>query len=152
MAEEREPPPLSAASHTEPQDGEDLFVMEASPASPEDVSTSSNGPKPEQIFLDEDPDDLFAEATEEVSLDSPERQPILSDGPSPAITPVTPTIMIAPRLDVGAFDRSPDEDEDEEEGRDTFDMQISVSDPEKVGLEKIPVRCGEEKRSLWDRI
>ncbi|XP_051758756.1 sorting nexin-2 [Ctenopharyngodon idella] len=141
MAEEREPPPLSAASHTgstEPEDGEDLFVsavsrVEASPTSPEDISTSSNGPKPEQIFLDEDPDDLFAEATEEVSLDSPERQPILSDGPSPAITPVTPTVMIAPRLDVDAFDRSPDEDEDEEEGRDTFDMQISVSDPEKVG-------------------
>ncbi|KTG07200.1 hypothetical protein cypCar_00036644 [Cyprinus carpio] len=68
-----------------------------------------------------------SEATEEVSLDSPERQPILSDGPSPAITPVT----ISPRVDV--FDRSPDLDEDEEENRDTFDIQISVSDPEKVG-------------------
>ncbi|XP_067270710.1 sorting nexin-2 [Pseudorasbora parva] len=140
MAEDREPPPMSEASHTgltELEDGEDLFVstasrMEASPTSPEN-DTSSNGPKPDQIFLDEDPDDLFAEATEEVSLDSPERQPILSDGPSPAITPVTPTAIIDPRMDVGAFDRSPDEDEDEEESRDTFDIQISVSDPEKVG-------------------
>uniref|UniRef100_A0A673IL83 PX domain-containing protein n=1 Tax=Sinocyclocheilus rhinocerous TaxID=307959 RepID=A0A673IL83_9TELE len=95
--------------------------------SPEDISSSSNGPKAEPMLLDHDPDDLFAEATEEVSLDSPERQMILSDGPSPAITPVT----INPRADV--FDRSPDQDEDEEENRDTFDIQISVSDPEKVG-------------------
>ncbi|KTF83497.1 hypothetical protein cypCar_00044066, partial [Cyprinus carpio] len=97
---------------------------EAACLSAEDISPSSNGPR------DDDPDDLFAEATEEVSLDSPERQPILSDGPSPAITPVTP-VMISPRVDV--FDRSPDQDEDEEENRDTFDIQISVSDPEKVG-------------------
>uniref|UniRef100_A0A9R1SGZ8 Sorting nexin-2 n=2 Tax=Cyprinus carpio TaxID=7962 RepID=A0A9R1SGZ8_CYPCA len=89
---------------------------EAACLSAEDISPSSNGPR------DDDPDDLFAEATEEVSLDSPERQPILSDGPSPAITPVTP-VMISPRVD----------DEDEEENRDTFDIQISVSDPEKVG-------------------
>uniref|UniRef100_A0A672MGK4 Sorting nexin-2 n=1 Tax=Sinocyclocheilus grahami TaxID=75366 RepID=A0A672MGK4_SINGR len=95
--------------------------------SPEDISSSSNGPKAEPMLLDHDPDDLFAEATEEVSLDSPERQMILSDGPSPAITPVT----INPRADV--FDRSPDQDEDDEENRDTFDIQISVSDPEKVG-------------------
>uniref|UniRef100_A0A9J8AVG3 Sorting nexin-2 n=1 Tax=Cyprinus carpio carpio TaxID=630221 RepID=A0A9J8AVG3_CYPCA len=97
---------------------------EAARLSAEDISPSSNGPRDDDP---DDPDDLFAEATEEVSLDSPERQPILSDGPSPAITPVT----ISPRVDV--FDRSPDLDEDEEENRDTFDIQISVSDPEKVG-------------------
>uniref|UniRef100_A0A673HMR3 Sorting nexin-2-like n=1 Tax=Sinocyclocheilus rhinocerous TaxID=307959 RepID=A0A673HMR3_9TELE len=98
--------------------------------SAEDISPGSNGPKAEPMLLDDDPDDLFAEATEEVSLDSPERHPILSDGPSPVITPVTP-VMISSRADV--FDRSPDQDEDEEENRDTFDIQISVSDPEKVG-------------------
>ncbi|XP_016363014.1 sorting nexin-2 [Sinocyclocheilus anshuiensis] len=131
MAEEREPPPLPGVP--EPQDAEDLFVSAMEDAerslSPEDISSSSNGPKAEHMLLDHDPDpdDLFAEATEEVSLDSPERQMILSDGPSPAVTPVT----INPRADV--FDRSPDQDEDEEENRDTFDIQISVSDPEKVG-------------------
>ncbi|XDV49704.1 hypothetical protein PO909_018906 [Leuciscus waleckii] len=144
MAEDREPPALLDASHagsTDPEDGEDLFVsavskMEASPTSPAEpiIISSSNGPEPEpeEIFLDEDPDDLFAEATEEVSLDSPERQPILSDGPSPAITPVTPTVTLDPRVSE-AFARSPDQDEDEEENRDAFDVQISVSDPEKVG-------------------
>ncbi|XP_051524481.1 sorting nexin-2-like [Myxocyprinus asiaticus] len=148
MEEDRESPPLQDAAQTgftELEDDEDLFIstvseMQASPTSPEpahlpaeDISSSSNGPKHEEILLDDDQDDLFAEATEEVSLDSPEHQPILSDGPSPAITPVTPTIMINPRVDSGIFDRLPDEDEDDEENRDTFDIQISVSDPEKVG-------------------
>uniref|UniRef100_A0A9J8CXN4 Sorting nexin-2 n=1 Tax=Cyprinus carpio carpio TaxID=630221 RepID=A0A9J8CXN4_CYPCA len=127
MSEERDPAALSGSAQTEGE--EDLFVSamespEAARLSAEDISPSSNGPRDDDP---DDPDDLFAEATEEVSLDSPERQPILSDGPSPAITPVT----ISPRVDV--FDRSPDLDEDEEENRDTFDIQISVSDPEKVG-------------------
>lgn len=41
------------------------------------------------------------EATEEVSLDSPERDVLLSDGPSPAITPITPpTSVITPRIGI----------------------------------------------------
>uniref|UniRef100_A0A3B1J551 Sorting nexin-2 n=1 Tax=Astyanax mexicanus TaxID=7994 RepID=A0A3B1J551_ASTMX len=149
MAEEREPPPLAGdAAETgfrELEEGEDLFIStvstieQLSPTSPEpaslpaeDISTNSNGPK-QEILLDDDQEDLFAEATEEVSLDSPEREPILSDGPSPAITPVTPTVIITPRVDASMFDRSPDEDEEAEENGDTFDLQIMVSDPEKVG-------------------
>lgn len=149
MAEEREPPPLAGdAAETgfrELEEGEDLFIStvstieQLSPTSPEpaslpaeDISTNSNGPK-QEILLDDDQEDLFAEATEEVSLDSPEREPILSDGPSPAITPVTPTVIITPRVDASMFDRSPDEDEVAEENGDTFDLQIMVSDPEKVG-------------------
>lgn len=48
---------------------------------------------------------LPTEATEEVSLDSPEREVLLSDGPSPAITPITPpTSVIAPRITIGHDD------------------------------------------------
>ncbi|XP_059364589.1 sorting nexin-2-like [Carassius carassius] len=141
MSEDREAPALLGAAHTdppEPQDAEDLFVSvasvteypEAARLSAEDLSPGSDGHKDHDPDDPDDPDDLFAEATEEVSLDSPERQPILSDGPSPAITPITP-VTISPRLDV--FDRSLDQDEEEEENRDTLDVQISVSDPEKVG-------------------
>uniref|UniRef100_A0A8C6L5D1 Sorting nexin-2 n=1 Tax=Nothobranchius furzeri TaxID=105023 RepID=A0A8C6L5D1_NOTFU len=55
-------------------------------------------PKQDSL-MDDDPEDLFAGATEEVSLDSPERDVLLSDGPSPAITPITPpTSVIAPRI------------------------------------------------------
>uniref|UniRef100_A0A452UV74 Sorting nexin-2 n=1 Tax=Ursus maritimus TaxID=29073 RepID=A0A452UV74_URSMA len=81
----------------------------------EDVSTNSNGPRPAEVVLDDDREDLFAEATEEVSLDSPEREPILSSEPSPAVTPVTPTTLIAPRIESKSmsapviFDRSREE-------------------------------------------
>ncbi|XP_063175715.1 sorting nexin-2 isoform X1 [Chroicocephalus ridibundus] len=153
MAAEREPPPLGEArpaDFEELEDGEDLFTstvstLESSPSSPEpaslpaeDLSTNSNGPKPAEIMLDDDREDLFAEATEEVSLDSPERDPILSPEPTPAITPVTPTTLVAPRMESKSvtapviFDRSREEMEEEANG-DLFDIEINVSDPEKVG-------------------
>ncbi|XP_012519713.1 PREDICTED: sorting nexin-2 [Propithecus coquereli] len=153
MAAEREPPPLGDGKPTdfeELEDGEDLFTstvstLESSPSSPEpsshpaeDISANSNGPKPAEVVLDDDREDLFAEATEEVSLDSPEREPILSSEPSPAITPVTPTALIAPRIESKSmsapviFDRSREEIEEEANG-DIFDIEIGVSDPEKVG-------------------
>lgn len=122
------------------EDGEELFPEpvcarpeseSAASLSTQDLST--NGPKQGSLF-DDDPDDLFAEATEEVSLDSPERDVLLSDGPSPAITPVTPPVsVIAPRLPPDMFTHSSFDEVEEEEGGDTFDINISVSDPEKVG-------------------
>ncbi|XP_026576202.1 sorting nexin-2 [Pseudonaja textilis] len=153
MATEREPPPFGDGKPTEfeeLEDGEDLFIstvstLESSPSSPEpaslpaeDISTNSNGPKPTEILLDDDREDLFAEATEEVSLDSPEREPILSSDSTPAITPVTPTTLIAPRLESKTvvtpvdFDICREEIEEEANG-DAFDIEINVSDPEKVG-------------------
>lgn len=153
MATEREPPPLGDAEQTdfrELEDGEDLFIstastLESSPTSPEpaslpaeDICANSNGPQSAEIPLDDDLEDLFAEATEEVSLDSPEREPILSDEPSPAITPVTPTALVTPRVEPktifvpAMFERSKEELEEEANG-DSFDMEIVVSDPEKVG-------------------
>uniref|UniRef100_A0AAQ6AMB9 Sorting nexin-2 n=1 Tax=Amphiprion ocellaris TaxID=80972 RepID=A0AAQ6AMB9_AMPOC len=113
-------------------------VLGSQPASlpAEDISTNSNGPKQDLLF-DDDPEDLFAEATEEVSLDSPERDVLLSDGPSPAITPITPpTSVITPRIGHAhddMFTHSSFDEIEEEEGGDSFDIHISVSDPEKVG-------------------
>uniref|UniRef100_A0A8C4NPS7 Sorting nexin-2 n=1 Tax=Dicentrarchus labrax TaxID=13489 RepID=A0A8C4NPS7_DICLA len=102
----------------------------------EDISANSNGPKQDSLF-DDDPEDLFAEATEEVSLDSPEREVLLSDGPSPAITPITPpTSVITPKTCSDPFLLTLYScflKIEEEEGGDSFDMHISVSDPEKVG-------------------
>ncbi|XP_017288587.1 sorting nexin-2 isoform X2 [Kryptolebias marmoratus] len=139
----REPPPEHTDFH-EVEDGEDLFPEpraeqeESQPASlpAVDISTNSNGPKQDSLF-DDDAEDLFAEATEEVSLDSPERDVLLSDGPSPAITPITPpTSVITPRLGHAhddMFTHSSFDEIEEEEGGDAFDIHISVSDPEKVG-------------------
>lgn len=163
MAAEREPPPFgdgdlegeedadaeaeAEAEFRELEASEDLFVsttstLESSPSSPdpaslpaEDISVKSNGPKSE-ILVDDDREDLFAEATEEVSLDSPEKDYLNSPEPTPAITPVSPT-PIAPRAELKMshpkmFEVSKEELEEEANG-DVFDIQVSVSDPEKVG-------------------
>uniref|UniRef100_A0A3Q1JNN5 Sorting nexin-2 n=1 Tax=Anabas testudineus TaxID=64144 RepID=A0A3Q1JNN5_ANATE len=112
------------------------LLEQSGPASlpAEDISTNSNGPKQDSLF-DDDPEDLFAEATEEVSLDSPERDVLLSDGPSPAITPITPpTSVITPHIGHDdMFTHSSFDEIEEEDGGDSFDINISVSDPEKVG-------------------
>ncbi|XP_043966459.1 sorting nexin-2-like, partial [Gambusia affinis] len=138
----RDPPPDRTDFH-EVEDGEDLF-SEPSAATPEsqpaslsavDISTNANGPK-QDSFFDDDNEDLFAEATEEVSLDSPEKDVLLSDGPSPAITPITPpTSVITPRIGHthdDMFTHSSFDEIEEEEGGDSFDIHISVSDPEKI--------------------
>uniref|UniRef100_UPI0037E6FA00 sorting nexin-2 n=1 Tax=Semicossyphus pulcher TaxID=241346 RepID=UPI0037E6FA00 len=143
MADTARDPPPQHSDFKELKDGEDLFpkpaaTQESEPASLPalDISTNSNGPKKESLF-DDDPEDLFAEATEEVSLDSPERDVLLSDGPSPAITPITPPIsVITPRIGHAhddMFTHSSFDEMEEEEGGDSIDMHISVSDPEKVG-------------------
>uniref|UniRef100_A0A8C2YMV7 Sorting nexin-2 n=1 Tax=Chinchilla lanigera TaxID=34839 RepID=A0A8C2YMV7_CHILA len=132
MAAEREPPPLRDGRPTnfeELEDGEDLFTstvstLESSPSSPEpasllteDVNANSNGPKPSDVVLDDDREDLFAEATE-VSLDSPERDPILSSESFPAVTPSVSAPVI--------FDRS--REKIEEANGDIFDIEIRVGD------------------------
>uniref|UniRef100_A0A8C2QEF1 Sorting nexin N-terminal domain-containing protein n=1 Tax=Cricetulus griseus TaxID=10029 RepID=A0A8C2QEF1_CRIGR len=80
---------MAPTDFEEQEVGEDLFTstvstLESSPSSlepaslpAEDISANSNGSKPVEVMLEDDRD-LFAEATEDVSLDSPEREPILS--------------------------------------------------------------------------
>ncbi|XP_025243181.1 LOW QUALITY PROTEIN: sorting nexin-2 [Theropithecus gelada] len=152
MAAEREPPPLGDGKPTDfedLEDGEDLFTstvstLESSPSSPEpaslpaeEISANSNGPKPTEVGLDDDREDLFAEATEEVSLDalkgnlSYPRNLLLQSHLS-LLRHIAPRIesksMSAPVI----FDRSREEIEEEANG-DIFDIEIGVSDPEKVG-------------------
>ncbi|XP_074527023.1 sorting nexin-2 isoform X2 [Halichoeres trimaculatus] len=143
MSDTAQDPPPQPADSKELKDAESQLpkpaaTQESEPASltAQDISTNSNGPKQDSLFND-DPEDLFAEATEEVSLDSPERDVLLSDGPSPAITPITPPIsVITPRIGHAhddMFTHSSFDEIEEEEGGDSIDMHISVSDPEKVG-------------------
>lgn len=76
MAAKWEPPPLGDGKHTdfeELEDGEDLFtsavsMLESSPSSPkpaslpaEDISANSNSPKPTEVVLDNNIEDLFTE-------------------------------------------------------------------------------------------
>ncbi|XP_068856791.1 sorting nexin-2-like isoform X2 [Aphelocoma coerulescens] len=132
------------------EDGKNVFAspvstLESSSSSPEpaslptkDLSTNSNGPKPAEAMPDDDREDFFAEATEEVSLDSPVRDPVLSPEPTPGITPVTPTSLVSPRMELRSvtapviFDRCREQIEEEANG-DLFDIEINVLDPEKIG-------------------
>ncbi|XP_061625136.1 sorting nexin-2 [Phyllopteryx taeniolatus] len=131
----RDPPP-NHSDFQEVEDAEDLFPeLAGGPREEVDLSgKNSNGPKQD---FDHDTDDLFAEATEEVSLDSPERDVLLSDGPSPAITPITPpTSVLAPRIGHAhddMFTHSSFDEVEEDESSDILEVLISVSDPEKVG-------------------
>ncbi|KAK0136595.1 Sorting nexin-2 [Merluccius polli] len=111
----------------EPQDGHgETLLAEAEPV------TNTNGPKQNSLLEEEEEEDnLYTEATEEVSLDSPERDILLSDGPSP-VTP--PASLISPHLPHNHLYTHCSFDEiEEEDGPDLFDINISVSDPEKVG-------------------
>uniref|UniRef100_A0A8C4XJ56 Sorting nexin-2 n=1 Tax=Falco tinnunculus TaxID=100819 RepID=A0A8C4XJ56_FALTI len=153
MAAQRETPLLvevHPADFEVLEDGKNVFAssvstLESSSSSPElaslpaeDLSTNSNGPKPAEFMPDDDREELFAEATEEVSLDSPVRDPVLSPEPIPASTPVTPITLGAPRMESKTvtapviFDRSREEIEEEASG-DLLDIEINVLDPEKVG-------------------
>ncbi|XP_059922089.1 sorting nexin-2 isoform X1 [Gadus macrocephalus] len=97
--------------------------------SPEAEPLNSNGQN--SLLEEEEGEDLFTEATEEVSLDSPERDVLLSDGPSP-VTP--PASLISPHLPHNHLYMHCSFDEMEEEDTpDLFDISILVSDPEKVG-------------------
>lgn len=55
-------------------------------------------------MLDDDRENPFAKGTE-VSTDSPEREPILTSEPSSTVTPVSPTTVLAPRIE-SDLDRS----------------------------------------------
>ncbi|XP_051925094.1 sorting nexin-2 [Hippocampus zosterae] len=137
MAATARDPMANHSDFQEVENAEDLFPeLTGGPHEEADSSGGrSNGPK---VDFDDDADDLFAEATEEVSLDSPERDVLLSDGPSPAITPVTPPAsVLTPRLarvhDDMFTHSSFDELEEEEESGEASAVAVSVSEPEKIG-------------------
>ncbi|XP_036432445.1 sorting nexin-1a isoform X2 [Colossoma macropomum] len=103
-------PPVAAAS--------------APAAAKSNVNTSSktNG-------LHSDEEDLFAEATVELSLDSPHNDRRKREAAKPSAP--------APSLSASASTSKPQpktlEELEEEEKEDTFDLNISVTNPEKVG-------------------
>ncbi|XP_057710830.1 sorting nexin-2 isoform X2 [Corythoichthys intestinalis] len=125
----RDPPPTHS-DFQEVEDADDLFPLLAGGPREEAHPNGgkSNGPKMDY----DDDDDLFA-ATEEVSLDSPERGALLSDGPSPVITPVTPPVSGTGHAHDDMFTHSSFDEMEEDEFGDKSDIAISVSDPEKVG-------------------
>ncbi|XP_067235887.1 sorting nexin-1a [Chanodichthys erythropterus] len=107
-------------------DPTDLFAEEAvtAPATKPSVSSSSrtNGVHSEE-------QDIFSEATVELSLDSPRNDRKKKDAVKPSVS--------APAASVASSSSKPPsktlEELEEEESEDKFDLNISVTNPEKVG-------------------
>ncbi|KAJ8417942.1 hypothetical protein AAFF_G00227850 [Aldrovandia affinis] len=98
----------------------------------EGVATSSApsaGSEANGVQSEDEEQDIFAEATVELSLESPHNDRKKKESTTPSVmtepTPATPA-------EAKALPRTTEERE-EEESRDTFELNISITNPEKVG-------------------
>lgn len=125
---EQKEKPLAAAPAGKPAD---IFTEEALGPVPNARSTRTVNSKTNGVHSEED-SDLFAEATVELSLDSPrsERRKEAATK-APASTSVSAaTASLAKPQSVAVEEL---EEEEEEELEDKFDIFVSVKDPEKIG-------------------
>ncbi|XP_059190519.1 sorting nexin-1a [Centropristis striata] len=124
--------PLQDANPAEPAD---LFSEEAVTTLPSAKNTSTATSKTNGVSSEEDTD-IFAEATVELSLDSPraERKTDVTPKPSasaPALSAAAATASLAKPQPAAALEEL--EEEEEEEQEDKFEVFVSVKDPEKIG-------------------
>ncbi|XP_048828161.1 sorting nexin-1-like isoform X1 [Brienomyrus brachyistius] len=108
----------------------DIFSEEAAarPARPGPASGPNSSSKSNGIHSDEE-QDIFAEATVELSLDSPHSErrketpkPAASTESSVAVQPSAPKTVLKTMAEL-----------EEEESEDKFELNISITNPEKVG-------------------
>nr|XP_036860054.1 sorting nexin-1 isoform X1 [Manis javanica] len=143
---ERLPPPFpgldpeseGTAGGSEPEagdsdtEGEDIFTGAAAASKPQspkriDSLSISNGSQENGIHeeQDQEPRDLFADATVELSLDSTQ-----NNQKAPAKT----LISLPPQEATNSSKPQPSYEElEEEEQDDQFDLTVGVTDPEKIG-------------------
>ncbi|XP_020312487.1 sorting nexin-1a isoform X1 [Oncorhynchus kisutch] len=106
----------------------DIFTEEAMTTLPSAVSTVSVNSKTNGVHSDEEEPDIFAEATVELSLDSP-RNDRKKKGAAKPSAPAP-----APSVSASASKPQPKTLEElEEEVEDKFELNISITNPEKVG-------------------
>ncbi|KAM9351984.1 sorting nexin-1a [Symphorus nematophorus] len=121
--------PLLDSSPAEPGD---IFSEEAIATVPTIRNTSNVNPKTNGVHSEEETD-IFAEATVELSLDSPrdERKTDVTAKPSASAAPSLPAAASLTKPQSAALEEL--EEEEEEELEDKFDITVSVKDPEKIG-------------------
>uniref|UniRef100_A0A8C0K8H6 Sorting nexin 1 n=1 Tax=Canis lupus dingo TaxID=286419 RepID=A0A8C0K8H6_CANLU len=146
-ASERLPPPFpglepeseGAAGGSEPEagdsdtEGEDIFTGAAAaskPQSPKRIASLpiNNGSKENGIHeeQDQEPQDLFADATVELSLDSSQN--------NQKKVPAKTLISLPPQEATNSSKPQPSYEElEEEEQEDQFDLTVGITDPEKIG-------------------
>lgn len=146
-ASERLPPPFpgmdpeseGAAGASEPEagdsdtEGEDIFTGAAAATKPQSPKKTTslfpikNGSKENGIHEDQDqePQDLFADATVELSLDSTQNNQKTMPGKTLTSHP--------PQEATNSPKPQPSYEELEEEQEDQFDLTVGITDPEKIG-------------------
>ncbi|XP_046508630.1 sorting nexin-1 isoform X1 [Equus quagga] len=146
-ASERFPPPFpglepeseGAAGGSEPEagdsdtEGEDIFTGAAAaskPQSPKRIASLpiNNGSRENGIHeeQDQEPQDLFADATVELSLDSTQN--------NQKKVPAKTLISLPPQEAINSSKPQPSSEElEEEEQEDHFDLTVGITDPEKIG-------------------
>uniref|UniRef100_A0AAZ3SCI6 Sorting nexin-1 n=1 Tax=Oncorhynchus tshawytscha TaxID=74940 RepID=A0AAZ3SCI6_ONCTS len=106
----------------------DIFTEEAMTTLPSAVSTVSVNSKTNGVHSDEEEPDIFAEATVELSLDSPRNDRKKKEAAKPSAS------APAPSVSASASKPQPKTLEElEEEVEDKFELNISITNPEKVG-------------------
>ncbi|XP_029289363.1 sorting nexin-1a [Cottoperca gobio] len=124
--------PLQDINPAEPAD---LFSEEAVATVPSIKNTSTVNSKTNGVNSEEEID-IFAEATVELSLDSPrdERKKDVSDTPSVSAAPsLSATASLVKPMPAALEELEEEEEEEEEEQEDKFEVFVSVKDPEKIG-------------------
>ncbi|XP_031725280.1 sorting nexin-1a [Anarrhichthys ocellatus] len=112
-------------------DPADIFSEEAVTTVPSIKKTSTVNSKTNGVHSEEETD-IFAEATVELSLDSPRDERMKDESTKPSAS--APSVSAAASLakPQSASLEELDEEEEEEQG-DKFEIAISVKDPEKIG-------------------
>lgn len=120
--------PLLESSPAEPAD---IFTEEAVTTVPSVKTTSTVNSKTNGVHSEEETD-IFAEATVELSLDSPrdERKKDATAKPSASAPSLSAAASLA-KPQSAALEEL--EEEEEEEQDDKFEIFVSVKDPEKIG-------------------
>ncbi|XP_047451703.1 sorting nexin-1a [Mugil cephalus] len=119
--------PLQDANPTEPSD---IFSEEAVATAPS--ASKASAAKTNGVHSEEEAD-LFAEATVELSLDSPrnERKKDVTAKPSASAPSSLSAAASLSKPQAAALEELEEEEEDEQE--DKLDITITVKDPEKIG-------------------
>ncbi|KAK6318592.1 hypothetical protein J4Q44_G00118830 [Coregonus suidteri] len=110
------------------EDPTDIFTEEAITTVPSAVNTISVNSKTNGVHSDEEEPDIFAEATVELSLDSPRNDRKKKEAAKPSVSAPAPLVAAS------ASNPQPKTLEElEEEVEDKFELNISITNPEKVG-------------------
>lgn len=147
-SEQRETDPADGESDEDSDDfeGEDIFTGNSQPSEPKKdplppaapttstttTTSSSSNTKTNGLHSDDEEQDIFAEATVELALDSPlnnrksEPAQAKPSAPGPSFTVTGPSTSKPPPAKTF-------EELEEEEEKDTFELNIAVTNPEKVG-------------------